>query len=133
MNGVNIPELRKAVEWVEEQAELARRGLPSEWDQALWVSEVDRYNRQRNTDGNLIIPAPCGTVCCVAGHVALEHGCYLDADDHFRAANGAEAFAPDVAEKVLGLNQVDASDLFDPSNTSADVRRIAEQIAGEPL
>lgn len=108
MTKVNVPLLRKAVEWVEEQD-----AIPGgSWDQSVYVSTY----------------APCGTVYCVAGYVGqLTDPRFKDTEQ----VNGLHVET--VASKALGLTEFQARELFDEDNSAPDVRRIAERIAGEKL
>lgn len=116
---VNIPLLRKAVEWAE--AEAAKPKSQSLWHQGAW-SET----------------AGCGTAYCIAGYVAQ----VVDAR-YEQSQNVEGVHVSNFAAEALGIGgQVDSCgqenctctvDLFSASNTIADVRRIAEDIAGERL
>lgn len=129
MNGeVNIPLLRKAVEWAE--AEAAKPFETREWDQTFWA--LPASPNDPNVCGNpfqsqavldrLRGEVDCGTKFCVAGwivHAAGEAVLYYDA-----ATRAAE---------LLGVT-IDAADaLFVADNSIEDVRRIAEELAGERL
>lgn len=121
IEGVNIPLLRKAVEWVETQAELSLSDGHCEWDQTLWAGKTS-----------------CGTTYCVAGYVAFLEGWNLTPTpgiEHISlcSKDGKSAHIPDIAHKVLGLNRWQRDSLFNSTNGASDVRRIAEEIAGEPL
>ena len=124
-NEVNIPLLRKAVEWVETQAALPAD--ESEWHQGAWVWR--REDQEHNT---------CGTAYCVAGYI----GQMLD--DQFKDnewgvdKDGRPCHVAHFAADALGITYdrfgLSANeDLFHADNTAEDVRRIAEQIAGERL
>lgn len=118
---VNVPLLRKAVEWVEEQALLPMH--LREWDQAHW----------------------CGTRCCVAGWVALHEGWSRTKLESVVTKDGRSRTVDEVASKALGLTEPQAIGLFlgtivededfkvDAWHTATEVRRVAEEIAGEPL
>lgn len=107
---VNVPLLRKAVEWVEEQDKL-------DADDCMWSQELWRWSK-----------GDCGTTFCVAGYVAqLVEPRYADRDyvnDVHISTRG---------QRALGLSDEDAAHLFCADNTAEDVRAIAEHIAGEPL
>lgn len=133
---VNIPLLRKAVEWAE--AEAVKPPELREWEQAFWSltpAQRDlRIENQRlsgeqpedyydNLSREAYYKAPeCGTCYCIAGYVAAIEG--------VKASGWETAY---VAEERLGLDSEDADALFSSTNTIADVRRIAEEIAGERL
>lgn len=118
---VNIPLLRKAVEWAE--AEAAKPWGLGEWYQADTVV----------TNPTAIRKDPeCGTCFCVAGFVAAQQ------DERFAVTPVVDGrHAVDVASEALGLPDgwaaLTRGGLFSGGNTIADVRRIAEDIAGERL
>lgn len=122
---VNIPLLRKAVEWAEGEAAKPRE--LSEWEQGYWMLSVQtRVEAAANAErfGHGLLPefvkAPeCGTCYCIAGYVA--HSAGLDGAPRREARD------------LLGLSRQQAENLFDAYNTIEDVRRIAESIAGERL
>lgn len=112
MSDVNIPLLRKAVEWAEAEA-------------AKPISEGAWYQK------NFIEARTCGTTYCIAGWTLHAHGW----------TNEEIMGDDDVAETaavLLGIpmwdGEADAgSHLFADNNTITDVRRIAEDLAGERL
>lgn len=120
---VNIPLLRKAVEWAE--AEAAKPWELSEWYQGDWVSspttiaadseDAEYFGIQVGTTK----AAECGTCYCIAGYVCEVQG--LDTK-HSWDMHAADA---------LGISP--NTPLFNAHNTIEDVRRIAEDIAGERL
>ncbi len=117
---VNIPLLRKSVEWVEEQA-----ALP-------WVNR-EWYQDEWRRPGHFIINAQgqkksCDTVMCIAGRIADWHGIEWNSNGYI-AVDGRSV--PEIASELLGIER--SSGLFDVNNTAADVRRIAEELAGERL
>lgn len=120
---VNVPLLRKAVEWVEEQA-----ALPVEtrtWFQGDWVVTEARRLRDHGHS------AGCGTSYCVAGWVASQ--AYPELADSQSALVGDEVlYTSEVAAELLGLTSYDHT-LFWGGNSAADIRRIAEELAGEKL
>ncbi len=132
---VNIPLLRKAVEWVEAQAALPveRR----EWDQTGWRRTYE--DRQAVIGGGCgcepcrqyYAQPRCGTTYCVAGHLVVEAGYEWSSESNSYLANGRRV--DDVAADMLGLGFGQASHLFNASNNARTVRRIAEDIAGERL
>ncbi len=111
-NDVNIPLLRKAVEWVEEQD-----ALPIEtrsWMQReIILPEAHRIHSHGHQPG-------CGTAFCIAGYVA----------DQVRPGIGWEEAIP-VAEQALGLPR--GHNLFMMTNSAKTIREVAERIAGERL
>lgn len=125
---VNIPLLRKAVEWAE--AEAAKPVELCQWEQGVWQTtpETQVWARNRLIDkpqinDQWVIRAAaktedCGTCYCIAGYVEVLHDL---------PARG------DKAAELLGISRGAAFSLFDGDNTIEDVRRIAESIAGERL
>lgn len=128
-NEINIPLLRKAIEWIEEQDALPRE--VRQWDQGNWVTpESDRVEMGY---------APgCGTAYCVAGWIAKEIHPEL-ADTNEALIDGKFVSTQQVAGQALGLPLescgccCEDNNLFYSLNTAADVRRIAEELAGEKL
>lgn len=123
----NIPLLRKCVEFVEQQSKLPTQ--IRNWDQEVWVRKSDNF---------------CGTVGCVAGNIAIEDGivdwddpnCILENNFYNTIMNGPDGYSIDVEDWAmyrLGLSRDQAFDLFKMNNSAEDVRRVAEQIAGEKL
>jgi hypothetical protein len=119
---VNVPLLRKAVEWVEQQ-DL----LPDEermWDQTDWVTT-----------------GVCGTTCCVAGWVALNNlppgGRVADptgmGPSEVHAPHTLPVSVASYARDLLGLDADSAGRLFYGGNDATDIRAIAEEIVGEAL
>ena len=138
MSEVNIPLLRKMVEWVEEQDKLPV--LEREWEQGEWVTDDNNliaYNTTSYGQRNMMrIEANwCGTAYCIAGKIAADHmeadGLHLLDNDFLVDESGKEMCISDYAADKLGVFY--DSRLFDAANTAEDVRRIAEYIAGEPL
>lgn len=133
-NEVNIPLLRKAVEWAETEATLGRdnRGRPlGHWYQGEWVLDWNRFLEES------MQPATCGTTYCIAGYVGqllneqLRTSQWLTKpmpDGGFQSIHVSE-----FAQEALGLTDEQANRLFRGSNSVEDVRRIAEEIAGERL
>ncbi len=121
---VNIPLLRKAVEWVESQ-----EALPPEtrqWMQSYWVTpEEERVGLLRH-------PRGCGTAYCVAGWIAAQKHPEL-AHTQSAVINGVLTYSSEVAMSELGLSEYEDRGLFNGANTAANIRRIAEEIAGEKL
>lgn len=125
----NIPLLRKMVEWVEEQDRLEEN---REWYQSEWIVTPSEYPELYDEAENW-----CGTACCVAGKVALMDG-WKAADFYSGSAttvtkDGEYREVREVAAELLGIPDYGGHPLFDGNNTATDIRRIAEEIAGEPL
>lgn len=113
---VNVPLLRKTLDWAYGQYQLAERGLPSEWTQGDWIL------RSSATE--------CGTTCCIAGKIALEAGWkptmpLLGGGEVQR--DGEVAFVADVAQRELGLTGGQAEELFAGANTIERLYRLAGQ------
>lgn len=134
--GVNIPLLRKAVEWAE--AEAAKPEIDRQWDQTQWfLSSDDRAFNLLYTvpltdierdQVEAVLAAHCGTSHCIAGYV----GALLD--ERFATTNWiVGVHVKKFARDALGLNHEQADRLFNFDNSIADVRRIAEELAGERL
>lgn len=129
---VNVPLLRKAVEWAE--AEAVKPPELREWEQNWWVLTPEERARRVEVAQNdpnyydsrewaAYIKAPeCGTCYCIAGFVAAQ------------TDSGAVGYQVEAAAaEALGLDLDSAGPLFDCDNTIEDVRRIAESLAGERL
>jgi len=142
-DNVNIPLLRKAVEWVEHQATLPE--IDREWDQGFYVlhplgrarimlaEQEGRAQRLTHRDLEQVdhiyeVAAHCGTAFCVAGYVGQ-----LADDRYVRSDSVGGVHVSDFAKELLGISYSDSERLFDGNNTAADVRRIAEEIAGQRL
>jgi len=133
MPDVNIPLLRKAVEWAE--AEAMKPIEMSRWEQTMWVTtpQDQAYSRARLAElgprgwngwmEQAAKRAPeCGTCYCIAGYIA-----------HEVEGMAVGRSADDAAGDLLGISTDNADELFNANNTIEDVRRIAESIAGEKL
>jgi hypothetical protein len=144
MSDVNIPLLRKAVEWAE--AEAAKPWEVSEWNQADWVAHPKKlWHQTRDALGRFIRGGErktkaedCGTCFCIAGKVAYDVGAVpINYNSGFlnglMMLDGREEWADQIAQKELGLTDKDAANLFKATNKIEDIRKIAENIAGERL
>lgn len=123
MTGVDIPLLRKVVEWAETEA--AKPPELCEWNQETWVAPANKADDEAWSFGYVLpkarVRAPeCGTCFCIAGYTAS-------------ITVGPTEDIGEVAQEILGLCPGDAGALFNVSNTIEDIRRIAEDIAGESL
>jgi hypothetical protein len=118
----DIPKLRKYVEWVEYQERLPV--VDREWEQKhyVWTRDDAETIRRLNIEGPLCVERSCGTAYCVAGKVQFDE-------------TGSEnsSTAEDYAMKALGLDFTQAHCMFQAGNDAADIRRFAEEIAGERL
>lgn len=133
---VNVSLLRKAVEWVEEQDKLPE--IDREWVQGGWVTgpwnmaynlvyEAVPLRRHEFAELANKLEPHCGTAYCVAGYIGQMHDARYAKADNVGGVPVAE-----YAEKLLGIEGLD-HDLFEGTNTAADIRRIAEKLAGEKL
>lgn len=127
MSQVDIPLLREAVEWAE--AEAAKPPELCEWEQSAWVTTFDPDEEARwgawgtSTTREKMDRAPaCGTCYCIAGYVAVQVG-----------GPGADFRGSASVTGALGITLEDGGRLFRADNSIEDVRRIAEEIAGERL
>lgn len=123
----NIPLLRKVVEWVEEQEQLTKGRVWDQWSYYAYWEQQSPW---------------CRTSMCVAGKVAWDAGWRpvwgvespLDGwETPSIEKDGTTAFASVVGAELLCLTQSQAENLFAADNDAADIRRIAESIAGERL
>jgi hypothetical protein len=128
----NIPLLRKVVEWVEWQEQLIEG---REWYQGAWYEKMDEANW-----------CWCQTAMCVAGKVAWDEGWRPifsegESSAQYVVKDEMREYVEDVAADLLGIEpEVDYPNLgltnyplFAPGNNASDIRRIAEEIAGERL
>jgi hypothetical protein len=83
---------------------------PSSFDQGSWGYEGD-----------------CGTVACLAGHVAMAAGATFDRGV-YRYLGGAYD-AESLAVELLGTDQGSADVLFDGANSRADLGRMIDDLA----
>lgn len=132
MTGVNVPLLRKAVEWAEIESTKPR--AESQWEQDAYRYDAgDAVTIDLETEETVI---KCNTAYCIAGWtvaMTLRKGEYQDASGDVYSTR-SKKFVADVevrALEELGL-ETDRG-LFDCQNTIQDVRRIAEELAGENL
>lgn len=148
MSNVNVPLLRKAIEWAE--AEAAKPPPQSEWHQGGWkcrprahamllaeeecIGEYGVDVKRWNAVTEQLLP-DCGTSYCVAGYVTMVvHGMKFD-NDWYDANDHVAAIAAD----LLGIEppgcrqRPEKGHLFCAANTIQDLRRIAEDLAGERL
>ena len=130
---VNIPLLRKAVEWAEFQSALPM--IDCQWDQAFFIIKPqDRVDDLLSEFPNLdeqheaVVATHCGTAYCIAGYVGQLLNPGYEQHDVVNGVHVAE-FARD----HLGLNEEDAEWLWEGSHTIEEVRSVAETIAGQKL
>lgn len=124
MTEVNVPLLRKAVEWVEAQAEvdISER----QWMQGVWATPEEQRVEYLNHEPG------CGTAYCVAGYIGqLLNEDYANHD--WAIVDGESMHVSDFAEKQLGLTEFQGSCLFSATNSPERIRALAEEYAGGPL
>ena len=129
---VNVPLLRKVVEWAE--TEDAKPVSLCQWEQQSFVTSYDEQEHARQMVEETVwakddsyyarlaskVPE-CGTCYCIAGYVNEMHG---NEPSDWRAAANLLGIPFDNGRLPM---------LFASGNTIEDVRRIAEDIAGEKL
>lgn len=123
MTEVNVPLLRKVVEWVEEQNQMPVS--EREWDQGVWV-------RVKWTQ-ELGQAHACGTAYCLAGYVGQMVDERFTTEPWVEHEDGSITHVKDVAANALGLTPVQAYWLFRAGNCAATIRTVAEEYAGEKL
>ncbi len=119
---LDIPWLRKEVEWVEVEDAKPCHAPDREWHQGSY--------RWSAKDRSEAYGHPCGSTFCIAGHIAEGDG--VKWNDSFDIAADWK-FVSDYAQYRLNLDERQAARLFYGDNSAADIRRIAEEIAGERL
>lgn len=90
------------------------------------------YPEQHDQDTILEV-GECGTVACLAGRVVLQAG-YTPGQrwmgtDHCFTADPGDRYILDLARELLGLTGDQASDLFAPNNTLADLWNLAHEFS----
>lgn len=149
MTEVDIPLLRKVVEWVDEQdkiPEIDREWLQRTWHAASHDHALHLASHLPNVDYDLVrsladvLQPHCGTAYCAAGYVAHLDGMLKDNDnafvsqpDHPDADDDGEISISQYAKERLGLTETQAAAMFNGANTAAQVRHYAEKAAGERL
>lgn len=141
MNELNIPLLRKAVEWAE--AEDKKPPQESEWDQLGWMMTPDQraflHGQDEYAEENQTSYKACGTSYCIAGWICYAAGDEFDEESADRMmhrnviVDGKLVPIAERAAELLGLSSNDSQALFFASNSIEDVRRCAEELAGGPL
>ena len=130
---VNIPLLRKAVEWAEFEA--AQPAIDCHWNQGWFVLKpqdvaadlLDSCESYEASHLDALAPH-CETTYCIAGYVGQLLNPAYAKNDTVRGVHVAE-----FARRELGISQGDAEWLFEGSHTIEEVRSVAEHIAGEKL
>lgn len=125
---LDVPLLRKTLEWATAEWRKQAAGLASEWEQGHFVKKVAGVD--------------CGTACCLAGKIVLDAG-YLpvyematwadpvfecDVTSWVRDSEGKQWHCEDAAMKLLRMHRQDAERLFSGNNGVHDIWRIAEDI-----
>jgi len=121
MKVTNVPLLQKALDYIETH--------PEEWEQSCWIEDS---------------PLACGTVACLAGHIALIDGweVHTDAYGIIRGMVRGDEWVSSVSEAAaasLGATsdygQVYArgESLWGASNTRKDLWRIANNLVDGAL
>lgn len=141
---VNVPLLRKAVEWAETEATIPE--IDREWAQDVWHHSAankardlaytflcDMTSKERTPGEQLDIrqvssrlEPMCKTSYCIAGWICHEAGIApttVDERDEFDWVENAN--------RLLGIDR--AYGLYSGGNSIEAIRFIAEYIAGEPL
>ena len=131
---VDVPMLRKIVEWVEEQDKLPK--LKRQWDQRDWFDNWQVEDAKENTGWyqfTEIGPATldCDTKACACGYLAVLNEATLSLHQNEVRFDGVSPMV--YGAETLGIDYDEALDLFNGNNSAARVRAVAEQIAGEPL
>lgn len=109
VEGLNIPLLRKGLEWAEAEAARPDQEM-SEWYQDGVIMDAAQVGRS------------CGTCYCLAGYIAVQ----VDPSASWDSA------IP-IAVNALGLKFGELGGLFVGDNSIEKLRSIAESLAGEKL
>lgn len=125
---VNVPLLRKALEWVEAEAE---KTTDRRWYQGDWVLNIDQFTE--DNPGRLAWLeerglATCGTAYCFAGYVAQLIDERYNDDLYVNDVPVSE-----FAAKELGLTENQSVELFYGGNQIDTIRALCELYAGGPL
>lgn len=120
--------LRKGVEWVEEQD-----ALPFEqrsWHQACWWISPEHHAVMTGLKAK-----DCGSAYCLFGYLANITGQEWDAATagmlgaRLKSGRTVESYVRD----LLDLDDQEAEELSRAGNSAADIREVAERLAGERL
>lgn len=113
-----------AIDWAAGQDARRRLGLPSEWDQQHWISQVT----------GVALGGHCGTAGCIAGYVSVAQlkGKPQEGEEWGQwdiiLPDGTNDPVQNLARDGLGLTQEQADVLFHEDNTLDDLIDIASQI-----
>jgi hypothetical protein len=136
---VDVPLLRKTLEWAYTEWQKHLQGKPSEWNQCNWIGPArEARNNIVLDDDELVAEAVrtgeiCGTACCIAGKIVIDDGWsvpspyYGTGGSVVRKGNRKEHVI-DVAAELLGISETNANALFYGSNTIYDLYRIASEL-----
>lgn len=148
---VNVPLLRKAVEWAESEA--VKPFEQCEWNQGQWITAPltrahtiandECFQKFGDPGSSVFSPKEarefytqrvgelrhtCGTAFCIAGYIGQM------IDERYAAHDEVDGcHVGDFAQQALGISANEADELFFAGNSIEDVRRIADWIAGEAL
>lgn len=144
MTEIDIPRLRKTLEWALSEHHKAERGEPSEWDQGEWLGSIrdstlskfyrsrpmPRWGETTRMVNEMSLSATCGTSCCIAGKIVLDAGYRPMAETGSTAwvrigAGGPAVQVQTLAQKLLGGNPATLEALFSAGNDIHDLYRIA--------
>lgn len=129
MTEVNVPLLRKAVEWVEEQDKLPLEKRA--WVQEFFILREAARESVADAEYEIGFEPGCGTAYCVAGYIGQMLRPNTFRDNEFDLFH--DQHVSDFAAEALGISWEDSEELFAGDNSAEDIRRIAERIAGQKL
>jgi len=134
MTEVNVPLLRKTLEWAHGEWQKKRRGEVSEWDQAVWMaSTAALHGYDAKVFEAFKAGTACGTTCCIAGKVALDAGWHHGFRSHLGGTvyrEGEYRSTESVAMELLGLDSDTAFRLFNGVNSIYSLYAVAAEITG---
>lgn len=147
MENLDVPLLRKAVEWVLEQDKLALEDPAREWEQGTWgEGKIGRAKDAVVREGQRYRPVvDCGTSCCVAGKICLLAGdqfVWQDDGERVRAGtvievdeviteDGRVMDIDDRAIELLGVKENEAYPLFSGGNSASGLLLRARGLAAK--
>lgn len=113
---LNIPLMRKTMETIESH--------PEDWEQTTWGARFDPDYDERPRHSM----APCATACCFAGTACLLAGAeFVNVyNSEVSFPDGNFGHAGNVAQRLLGLSDFEASALFDSHNSLAELREMTD-------